>query len=151
MLNEREIEFLRATTSAAAAGGSIWPDFVACEAALESGFGTSTLAREDNNLFGMKQHVHPVYGTAALPTEEDLGGHWVRVTADWVKYPKAADCFADRMATLRRLAPYYAHYAAALAALDGATFVREVSQSWSTDPQRAQKVLNIYSQWKPQA
>jgi flagellum-specific peptidoglycan hydrolase FlgJ len=147
-LTESDITFLSSATVAAGAGGCIWPDFMACEAALESGFGQSSLARMDNNLFGMKQHRHPVYGTVALPTQEFLGGHWVRVSADWVKYPTVADCFADRMATLRALAPAYQHYAAALAAQDGPTFVREVSQTWSTDPSRAQKVLDIYKLWR---
>jgi flagellum-specific peptidoglycan hydrolase FlgJ len=75
----------------------------------------------------------------------------VRVSAEWVKYPAWSDCFADRMATLRRLAPEkgFEHYAAALAAHDGLTFIREVSKSWSTDPKRAQKVLDIYSRWRP--
>jgi flagellum-specific peptidoglycan hydrolase FlgJ len=86
-----------------------------------------------------------------LPTEEFLQGQWVRVSAEWVKYPAWSDCFADRMATLRRLAPEkgFEHYAAALAAHDGITFIREVSKSWSTDPKRAQKILDIYSRWRP--
>lgn len=143
-----DITFLETASAAAAAGGCIWPDFMACEAALESGFGRSTLAREDNNLFGMKQHKHAVYGTVSLPTEEFIGGHMQRVSADWVKYPTISACFADRMDTLRRLAPAYEHYADALAAHDGPTFVREVSKTWSTDPARALKVLTIYKQWK---
>jgi flagellum-specific peptidoglycan hydrolase FlgJ len=147
-LSASDIAFLSSASAAAAAGGCIWPDFAACEAALESGFGKSTLARQDNNLFGMKQHKHPVFETVSLPTEEFLQGHWVRVNADWVKYPAWSDCFADRMATLRRLSPSYEHYAAALSATDGVTFVREVSKTWSTDPNRAQKVLDIYSRWK---
>lgn len=154
-LTESEVVFLNRAELAASAGGCPWPEFAACEAALESGFGTSTLAREDNNLFGMKQHKHPLYGTASLPTEEAIhlsSGEvkWVRVSADWVKYPSWSDCFTDRMSTLRRLASAYQHYAAALAAQDGSTFIREVSQTWSTDPNRGQKVLNIYSRWKIQ-
>jgi flagellum-specific peptidoglycan hydrolase FlgJ len=148
-------QFLDSAMAAAAASGHIWPEFAACEAALESRNGKSTLAREDNNLFGMKQHVHPVYGTAVLPTEEFLGGEWKRVSADWVKYPALADCFRDRMDSLRRLSTAtkygeleYPHYAAALAAPDGPTFIREVSKTWSTDPSRAQKVLEIYREWK---
>jgi flagellum-specific peptidoglycan hydrolase FlgJ len=149
-LTDEQKTFLNAASAQAGAGGCIWPDFAACEAALESNYGKSTLAREDNNLFGMKQHKHPVFGTVSLPTEEFLHGQWVRVSADWVKYPAWSDCFADRMATLRRLAPEkgFEHYAAALAAHDGLTFIREVSKSWSTDPNRAQKVLNIYATWK---
>jgi flagellum-specific peptidoglycan hydrolase FlgJ len=150
-LSADDIAFLSSAAKAAGIGGCIWPDFSACEAALESGYGKSTLARVDNNLFGMKQHKHPIFGTVTLPTEEFVHGQWVRVSAEWVKYPAWSDCFADRMATLRRLAPEkgFEHYAAALAAHDGLTFIREVSQSWSTDPKRAQKVLDIYSRWRP--
>jgi flagellum-specific peptidoglycan hydrolase FlgJ len=149
-LSADEIAFLSTAATQAGLGGCIWPDFSACEAALESTFGKSTLARVDNNLFGMKQHVHPVFGTVSLPTEEFLHGEWVRVTAEWVKYPAWSDCFADRMATLRRLAPEkgFEHYAAALAAHDGITFIREISAKWSTDPKRAQKILDIYSRWR---
>jgi len=145
-----DVSFLEKCAAAAGAGGHVWPEFAACEAALESTYGRSTLAAQDNNLFGMKQHRHPVYATVSLPTGEFVQGQWVRVTADFVKYPGWAECFSDRMATLRRLAPEkgFEHYAAALAAQDGGTFVREVSASWSTDPNRAQKVLNIYSRWK---
>lgn len=148
VLPDVDLQWLQSASTDAAAGGCAWPDFIACEAALESGFGKSTLAAQDFNLFGMKQHSHPIYGTVSLPTEECLDGQWVRVSADWVKYPSLAACFADRMATLRRLSPVYPHYANALVAHDGATFVREVSQTWSTDPGRAQKVLNIYLQWR---
>ena len=120
----------------------------ACEAALESGYGQSMLAVHGNNLFGTKQHEHPIYGTLSLPTREYLGGEWKVVTANWVRYPTLDDCFADRLATLRRLSPIYPHYKAALEASDPETFVREVSQTWSTDPGRAEKVIEIYNEYQ---
>jgi flagellum-specific peptidoglycan hydrolase FlgJ len=129
---------------AAEQAGHIFPEMAACEAALESGYGRSVLAMQDRNLFGTKQHVHPVYGTHSLPTREDLGGKWVEVTANWVSYPDWQSCFADRMATLKRLASFYPHYAAALAAGSATTYVMEVSRTWSTDPERGEKVLAIY-------
>lgn len=92
----------------------------------------------------MKQHQHPIYKTHSLPTKEFLGSLWVEVEANFVTYPDWAACFADRMATIKRLASVYRHYAAALAADSGAAFVTEVSRTWSTDPERAQKVLAIY-------
>jgi flagellum-specific peptidoglycan hydrolase FlgJ len=128
---------------AARRSGHIWPAFAACEAALESGWGSSRLAAV-HNLFGMKQHLHPQYGTLSLPTREFLRGGWTVVSADWIEYPDDGACFADRMATLQMLAPRYAHYAAALAATTGEDFINQVSQSWSTDPNRAEKVLEIY-------
>lgn len=128
--------------------GQKWSGYVAAEAALESTFGTSELAVEDANLFGMKQHVHPIYGTVNLPTKEFLHNDWVVVEASFIKYPSIEACFRDRLATLARLAPYYPHYAAALAAGDGPTFITEVSKTWSTDAKRAQHILDIYREYE---
>jgi flagellum-specific peptidoglycan hydrolase FlgJ len=145
-MNLTQQEWIVSTAEAAKAAEHIWPMMAACEAALESAFGTSALAREGLNLFGMKVHIHEQYGVLSLPTREFEQGSWVTLNAEWVKYPTLADCFEDRMETLRRLAHAYPHYAAALAAADQETYVREVSQTWSTDPQRADKVLSIYKQ-----
>lgn len=139
------------TGAIAAISKHLFPNMAACEAALESEYGRSLLAKEANNLFGMKQHVHPEYGTLALPTKEWLDGKWAPMTAEWVKYDSVAECFADRMATVERLAKWYPHYAAALVATSAQDYVRQVSQTWSTDPDRAQKVLDIYNEVFPQA
>jgi flagellum-specific peptidoglycan hydrolase FlgJ len=140
-------QFLDQATAEALAASHPFPRMAACEAALESGYGLSELARDANNLFGMKQHATPVYDTLALPTKEFLNGEWISTTASWVKYPDLQSCFADRLATLQRLAPEYPHYAAALAAGDATEYIAEVSQTWSTDPQRAQKCLAIYLEY----
>src|SRR6266404_5395695 len=96
-------DWLKQTAKSAEIAEHIFPQMAACEAALESGFGSSALAREANNLFGMKQHMHPVYGTLSLPTKEFLSGEWQTVEAQWVKYDSIDECFEDRMATLTRL------------------------------------------------
>lgn len=143
-MSQEHKDWLTATSQAAQSAGHIFPKMAACEAALESGYGSSLLARQDNNLFGTKQHSHPIYKTVNIPTKEFLRGQWVVVSAAWVNYPDLAACFADRMDTLRRLKNGYQHYANALAAADEYTYVKEVSGSWSTDPQRADKVIEIY-------
>jgi flagellum-specific peptidoglycan hydrolase FlgJ len=79
--------FVNAAIEAAEEAGHPWPEYAACEAALESDFGQSQLARDDNNLFGCKQHVHPVYGTVYLPTREFLSGGWVTMEAAFIRYP----------------------------------------------------------------
>lgn len=145
-MTDDELVFLSKAQVAATQAGHVFPHMAAAEAALESGYGKSGLAALDNNLFGMKQHSHPEYGTVNLPTKEFESGQWVTVEAAWVKYPDWASCFLDRMATLTRLAPVYPHYAAALAATDPITYLSEVSATWSTDPERAAKVLAIYQE-----
>ena len=81
-----------------------------------------------------------------MPTQEFLHGRWVTVTARWARFTDQAACFRARMALLRRLEHSYAAYARALAATTGEVFIEEVSRTWSTDPQRAQKVLAIHRQ-----
>ena len=150
-MNPTQLDWIKTTAEAATQGNHIFPVMAACEAALESGYGQSALARQGFNLFGMKQHKHPVHGTLNLPTKEFLDGDWEVVQAAWVKYDNFAECFEDRMDTLRRMAPKYPHYAAALAATDPLTYVNEVSQTWSSDPQRAAHVIQVYNTYNAAA
>ncbi len=99
-----------------------------------------------NNLFGQKQS-HPAIGeTLTLATREYVRGAWVTVQAQWVRFADWNACFAERMHLLRSLSVEYPHYAEALAAETGEAYVTAVSKSWSTDPQRAEKVLAVHRQ-----
>ena len=122
----------------------IWPEMAACEACLESGWLTSELARDYNNLFGQKQSKEPKYHTVKLPTEEVLNGHSFRILASFVWYPTKAEAFTERMALLERLQDTYPEYKAALHAVTPEDYILSVSKRWSTDPDRAKKVLQIY-------
>ena len=146
-MNTFQREFLDCASAEAIRAQHPFPQMAACEAALESNWGNSELAKGAFNLFGMKQHTHAVYGTMNLPTKEYENGEWISTVAHWVKYPDWATCFADRMATLSRLSSVLPHYAAALAAQDAQTYITEVSKSWSTDPQRATKIWAIYQEY----
>jgi flagellum-specific peptidoglycan hydrolase FlgJ len=138
--------FLRKAAAAARTAGHLFPEYAACEAALESGWGQSHLATEANNLFGQKQAHPPLPGTQtlSLPTREFLHGAWVAVQASWVQFPNWESCFTERMALLRSLARSYPNYGEALAATTGEQFITLVSRTWSTDPDRAGKVLDVY-------
>ena len=143
-MTPQDHEFLNRAFAAAQQAGHVFPEMAACEAALESGYGRSQLASQDNNLFGMKAHQHQLFGTISLPTREFISGEWVTCEANWCRYNDWQECFEDRMATLKRLAGIYPHYQAALEAKTGEDYVRQVSMTWSTDPKRAEKVLAIY-------
>jgi len=146
-MNDIQRTFIGAAAAEASKASHPFPLMAACEAALESNYGLSELAREGNNLFGMKQHKHPAFGTLSLPTREFVNAEWIATTAEWVKYPDWLSCFADRLATLQRLASVYPHYAAALAAGDAESYIAQVSLTWSTDPNRGAKVLSIYQEF----
>jgi flagellum-specific peptidoglycan hydrolase FlgJ len=133
-MNDSQRQFLDRATAEAVKASHMFPQMAACEAALESSWGNSELARDANNLFGMKQHAHAVFGTMNLPTREFLDSAWHVVGANWVKYPDWRACFADRLATLQRLSNALPHYKAALNAQDPRSYVIQVSESWSTDP-----------------
>ncbi len=143
-------DFLRKAATSAKAAGHIFPEYAACEAALESAWGQSHLATAANNLFGQKQSpsAAPTVQTISIPTREFLNGEWVTVNANWVSFPDWSACFQARMHLLNVASGKYPHYAAALAATSGEDFVNQVSQTWSTDPQRGSKVLSIYEAHK---
>jgi flagellum-specific peptidoglycan hydrolase FlgJ len=139
--------FIRQAAASARMVAHPFPEMAASEAALESAYGKSLLAIKYNNLFGMKQHKHPTYGTISLPTREFENGAWVITNAEFVSYPTQEDCFADRLATLTRLASVYPNYKMALAATMPEDYIIHVSATWSTDPNRWIKVQTIYNEY----
>lgn len=151
-MDPNELNFLTRCSVACRMIGHPFPDMAACEAAWESSkpgipWQLSELARDGNNLFGMKVHKHNDFGTITLPTREFLSGEWKIISADFEKYETLQDCFMDRLATLRRLSPVFPHYQAALTAETPEEYISEVSKSWSTDPMRAVHVLELYRKY----
>lgn len=152
-------EFLDKAYKAAVDSGHIFPEFAACEAALESAWGNSKLCILGNNLFGQKApRKNSAWPTIDMKTKEnaDLNHDGIvapdeteTIVSKWIKFPDWASAFRERMAVLQRLAPDIRNYRNALAAKTGREFVTEVSKSWSTDPLRATKVLIIYDRHFP--
>lgn len=135
-MNDLQRQFLNRATAEAVKANHPFAQMAACEAALESSWGNSELARDANNLFGMKLHQHNIYGKINLPTREwSAAKGWMQVPGvDWEKYPDWRSCFCDRLVTLERLSNAYPHYKAALDAPDAKSYIISVSESWSTDP-----------------
>src|SRR3954465_15292409 len=105
-------EFLHKAVSAALAAAAVsgFPaGITVAQAALESAWGNSQLAREGNNFFGIKAHGKRTRGGPPFiefPTTEVLKGVPQRVTARFARYASMAECFADRDAILGRVALY---------------------------------------------
>ena len=135
-------EFVAAATAAVRAfaenGGS--PAGVAvAQAALESNWGDSQLARDAHNYFGIKAHGSLPW--IELPTHEAKNGVLVRVSARFAKYDTMEGCFADRQRILATVAAY-AEARACIA--DPEAFIRAIARHWATDPHYAEKLLRIY-------
>ena len=112
---------------------------IVLEAALESAWGTSGLARMANNYFGIK--ARPGGEAIELPTIEYVNGAPVRVTAKFAQYASIAECFADRDHMITSLPAYQE---ARAAAADPEAFARALARHWATDPGYAEKVLTVY-------
>ena len=135
-------EFIAAATVAAqvsSASSGFPPGVTAAQAALESAFGGSELARPANNYFGIK--ARPGGEVVELPTLEYVGGVAVRVPARFAKYASMAECFADRD---RMIATLPAYQQARAVAADPEAFIGALARHWATDPAYAEKVLCVY-------
>lgn len=144
MLTSSQTAFLTKSYLSAKESGHIFPGAAAAETALESAWGTSKLAVQANNLFGLKKPEAWTGKTVNIPTREYLDGNWTTVLATWPVFGDWAECFRERMVTLHRVGVY----AEALHARTPEDFIIEVSQHWATDPERAESVLSIYNHHK---
>ena len=151
MATPQQLAVLQSYYEAALASQHIFPAYAACEAVLESAWGTSVLAAEYNNLFGQKCAMlggepNPPAGllTVKMPTREVIQGTSIIVQAYFLWFPSISDSFTHRMALLQGASIKYPNYAAALHADNGADFVTLVSKTWSTDPNRAKNVIEIH-------
>lgn len=135
-------EFIAAAAAAARAfaenGGS--PAGVAvAQAALESNWGESQLARDAHNYFGIKAHGSLPW--IELPTHEAKNGALVRVSARFARYDSMEACFADR----ERILTHVAAYADARGcATNPEAFLCALARHWATDPHYAEKLLRLY-------
>lgn len=135
-------EFIAAATAAAlvsSAASGFPPGVTVAQAALESAWGQSQLARLANNYFGIKAHGDLPW--IELPTTEVQGGTAVKLRAYFARYASIEACFEDRDRLLARLAVYAE--ARASAGYPEA-FIRALARHWATDPHYAEKLLAVY-------
>ncbi len=135
-------EFIAAATAAAqasSAASGFPPGVTVAQAALESAWGQSQLARLAHNYFGIKAHGKLPW--IEMPTTEVQGGAAVKVRAYFARYDSIEACFEDRDRLLARLAVYAE---ARACARDPQAFIRALAKHWATDLQYAEKLLAVY-------
>lgn len=112
----------------------------------ESYWGISRLAREGNNLYGIKAIGRGgTAGVITFPTWEVVGGRSVTVQAAFRAYATVADSVED----FTRLISGYGRYAAAMRQQhDSRAFVRAVAAGgYATDPAWAAKVIGLMDRY----
>ncbi len=135
-------EFIDAASRAALASSrasGFPPGVTVAQAALESRWGESQLARDAHNYFGIKAHGN--HQRVAYATYEFIRGRRVRVGAEFARYASMEEGFADR----DRIIATVACYADARACSHHPeAFARALAGHWATDPAYAEKVLRVY-------
>ncbi|MGH8539592.1 MAG: glycoside hydrolase family 73 protein, partial [Stenotrophobium sp.] len=104
-------DFIAAISGPAKASAAITripASFTVAEAALESGWGSSQLALQGKNLFGVKADPAWQGETLLMNTREFLHGAWVMVPAKWRKYIDWLGGITDHAAFLTQNARYKA-------------------------------------------
>lgn len=130
--------FLLKMRDAAVAAKHVWPEYAACEVALEtaknvpgapaqSNYGQDQAYLQGNNCFGNMQRAKPVYQTLSLRDFQIINGKRIDKTENYIKFPDVATAFAFRMQTLTQ---YPGIYREALQSGSGEDFIRNVSAQW---------------------
>ncbi|MHB9833808.1 glycoside hydrolase family 73 protein [Paraburkholderia terrae] len=136
-------DFISAVAPAARASAAktkIPASFTVAQGALESGWGTSQLALQGFNLFGVKADPSWHGDTMKLPTAEYVNGQRVTVVATWRKYGSWLEAIDDRAAFLLN----NPRYKPAFAYTSGPTFACAIAAAgYATDPKYGQKIVSI--------
>lgn len=96
-LNAEQAEFISQILPGALEGmkDGVFPSITLGQAILESGWGKSGLAVSGKNLFGIKADPSWKGETMELPTQEEVNGGMITITAKWRVYPSWNDSVRD--------------------------------------------------------
>lgn len=134
------IASLAPAARASAARTHIPASFVVAEGALESGWGTSRLAAEGFNLFGVKADASWHGPVLTMPTREYLSGQWLMAPASWRKYDDWLGSITDHASFLLA----NPRYQPAFECTSGTAFAEAIAKAgYATDPQYAAKIVSI--------
>ena len=108
------------------------------QAIEESGWGQSTLAVQDHNLFGIKG-AGPA-GSDSYPTQEFQNGQWVTTTAQFRAYDNIAQSIEDH----GKLLATSGYYTAAMAARQQPdSFAQALTGVYATDPSYGTNLISL--------
>ena len=115
------------------------------QAAIESAWGESRLAKSGNNLFGIKADSRWDGDILTLNTKEFIKGQWVVIPAQWRKYVSWQESIDDHSRFLRQNPRYQSCFLCQTVE----AFARAlVKAGYATDPVYAEKLLSLISQHK---
>lgn len=144
-IESTQSEFLAAIKSGAIAGWKnyqVLPSVSAAQAILESGWGSSGLSVEANNLFGIKGSYNGQ--SVTYPTKEYINGEYVTVNAEFRKYPNWAASIEDH----GRFLSENSRYSNLLGVKDAATVANLLHQDgYATEPDYASLLMELVNEY----
>ncbi|MFD1431511.1 glycoside hydrolase family 73 protein [Lacticaseibacillus yichunensis] len=125
----------------------VLPSITLAQAILESNWGTSTLAANYHNLFGIKG-TDPAT-SRIMTTKEYQNDQWVTVRARFRVYASDQESMKDHALLLVNGTDWNAkQYAAVLAAKDYVTAAKALQTAgYATDPDYPSKLIALIQQW----
>lgn len=107
-LNDEQRAFVLAILPGAMQGlqDGLFPSITIAQAIHESGWGKSSLAAKYNNLFGVKASSSWTGKVVELPTQEEVDGGIITITAKWRVYDSWTDSVLDRIKFLLENSTY---------------------------------------------
>lgn len=134
------IALIGPAAQASAKASGVPASVTVAQAALESAWGESKLARFGCNLFGVKADKAWTGEILTMQTREFQAGKWVTVPANWRKYADWLECINDHAAFLRR----NKRYSVAFASTSAEAFARALQAAgYATDPEYGQKLVAV--------
>ncbi len=125
----------------------VFASITIAQAALESGWGESGLAKVGKNLFGIKADSRWREETLTFDTKEFIRGQWIVVPATWRKYDSWQASIDDHATFLKQNPRYQQCFTCQTAD----AFVRALAKAgYATDPAYADKVIAVMNKHKLQ-
>lgn len=159
MTEQEFISFMGPLAQADMAKSGVLASVTTAQAILESGYGSTELARNANNFFGMKCSLSGNTWTGSTwdgvskcrkqTGEEDANGNAYTITADFRKYASAADSVADHSAyLLGAMNGNKKRYAGLKRETDPAKAIGIIKAGgYATDTKYVSKVLSIINKY----
>lgn len=123
----------------------IYASVMIAQAALESGWGNSTLSTQGHNLFGVKWNGTGNYVT--MPTQEYYGGQWHTIYAKFQSYNSYYDSLTGYAQLIKSNFPNSTRANAATPQVAAANLKYGVYGSYATDPNYANSLDRMISDY----
>ena len=151
-INQNQSHFLSAIKQGAMDGAKegVLPSITAAQAILESGWGSSELAKApNNNLFGIKDSEDWNGEIVTVPTQEYVNGDYIKINAAFRKYTSWNDSVVDHAKFFTSTEWRKNNYRKVVNETDYRIAAPELKNAgYATDPSYAGKLISLIEAYK---